>query len=107
MAKRYKDGIETEAAEEPIAELPAADVFDLVSLAKKKGHYKTAPIKEDSPMSAAHAVADVLNGWSRHERLTGQVLQLSEANYEAAIEAAKQGKPFAAASLRPKKGEAK
>lgn len=49
-----------------------------------------------------HRVAEVLHGWARHEHEEGKPMQLSAADYEAAIKAASKGKPHPPARSRHK-----
>ncbi len=91
-------------------EAPAAPVDSLLKLATRHGHtfhrmakdgnlYPTVP-SHDSVLKAAHLQADVLHGWTKHERHTSEEVLLTDADYLAAIEAAKTGKTHAPANKR-------
>jgi hypothetical protein len=82
----------------------SADTATIVELAKRHGHMlKKTPIAGDDPFSAAHNVASVLNGWKAHEVSTGEIVTLTDADYLAAVEAAKAGKAHAPTCLRKAK----
>lgn len=73
-----------------------AKLLTLDALALKHGQTQRAPIAGDSPFTADHLVAEQLHGWSHHALYVGEVL-LSDEDYLAAIEAAKEGKRHFAA----------
>lgn len=91
-------------------EQPQEPVDTLYNLAVRNGQtfhrrgkdgnlYPTVP-SHDSVLKAEHLQADVLHGWTLHERHTSETVVLSDANYLAAIEAAKAGKTHAPANKR-------
>jgi hypothetical protein len=63
------------------------------------GMYPTVPA-HDSVLKAVHLQADVLHGWTKHERHTSESVLLSDTDYLAALEAAKTGKTHAPANKR-------
>jgi hypothetical protein len=66
----------------------------LIELAKRNGHVlKACASCNEQTYSTAHAVAAVLNRWNRYERLVGPI-DMDEATYLEAIEAAKGGAKF-------------
>lgn len=67
---------------------------DAVFPANKRGHRPFNYWK--------HRAADVMHGWSRHEYAEGLPMQLSAADYEAAIKAVGSKKPHPAALSRHK-----
>lgn len=82
----------TEAAAPSVA-AQASELLTVSALANKHG--QTRKVREDlgdSPYSPEHMGADVLNGWARHKKFVGTEAVLSDADYLAAIEAAKVGK---------------
>ena len=66
--------------------------FTVKELAKRHGHHQGARVDGDDPHTALHNVASVLNGWQLHEHRTGEVVKLTDAQYLAALDAAKRGK---------------
>lgn len=84
-------------------------------LAVKHGHtfhrpgkdgkmYPTVPA-HDSPFKAEHAQADVLHGWTKHERKVHEPVRLSDEDYLAALEAAKSGKTYGPANMRKEQAQ--
>lgn len=58
-------------------------------------HGQTRKVREDlgdTPYTAEHLSAEVANGWARHAYFVGTEARLSDADYLAAIAAAKLGK---------------
>lgn len=72
----------------------------LLELAKKHGQFQGARVGGDDPFTALHNVAVMLNGLARHERTTGESVSLTDAEYLAALEEAKKGKPHAPVNKR-------
>lgn len=81
------------------------ELFTATELAKRHGQYQGARVKGDDPFTALHNTAAVLNGWTLHEHKTGEIVKLGDAQYLAAIEAAKLGKPHADTNKRTAKAE--
>lgn len=93
----------------PVAQT-SAPVDTLIKLAVRHGQtfhragadgnlYPTVPA-HDSVLRAAHLQADVLHGWTKHERHTSEAVLLTDSDYLSAIEAAKTGKTHAPANKR-------
>jgi hypothetical protein len=82
---------------------PAPDVAPLTvaELAEKHGHSNPAPVQGDTPFTPLHLLADSLNGWTRHKAYKSEDVTLSDADYLAAIEAAKNGVAHSPANKRP------
>lgn len=100
MAKRNE-----EAPEETPLEVPK--VSQLPDLKTPSQHAASLglirQVREDlgdSPYSPDHLGADVLNGWSRLQSYTGEQPKIYQADYKAALEAAKGGKDHAPANFR-------
>ncbi len=94
----------------PLESKDAAPVALILDLAMKHGKtfhrvgkdgnmYPTVP-GHDSPFKQEHMQADVLHGWTKHERHTSEFISMSDEDYLAAIEAAKLGKTHAPANKR-------
>jgi hypothetical protein len=87
----------------------------VAELAMKHGHtfhrrgkdgkmYPTVP-GHDSIFKRAHAIADVLHGWTKHERRVHQPVRLSGADYAAAISAAAKGQTHGPANMREEQAQ--
>lgn len=76
---------------------PLAPVSTLAELAKRHAQLQAAPIAGDHPYKADHVVADTMHGWTFHKLYVGTDVTLSDADYLAALEAARTGKRHAAA----------
>lgn len=93
---------EEKATDQPLSKLSAlalkhGKTFHRVG--KDGQYYPTVP-GHDSPLTQEHLQADVLHGWTKHERQTSEDVLLSDADYLAALEAAKLGKTHAPANKR-------
>lgn len=71
-------------------------------LALKHGHANPngPAVAGDTPFTALHLLADSLNGWTRHKAYKAENVTLSDADYLAAIEAAKIGSAHEPANKR-------
>lgn len=103
-------------APSPAISSPAVVLPTVNELAVKHGHtfhrrakdgqlYPTVPA-HDSVFKRWHLVADVLNGWTKESNKGGDPTRLSDADYLAAIEAAKLGKKHSPACRRAEKAVA-
>ncbi len=96
----------------PAGELPTVSVLALKHghtfhrVGKDGGLYPTVPA-HDSVFKQEHLQADVLHGWTKHERHTSLPVRLTDDDYTAAIEAAKTGKTHAPANKRTAEEAAK
>jgi len=106
--KTPKRKAEPEAA--PVA-APAPEMLTPEQWAQKLGHVKKAPPFQpqlSAHYSWQHAAADSLHGWAQHaHHYQGEPLLLSQADYEAALDAAAEypNKPAHAAALSKLKKE--
>ncbi len=115
--KQAEQAAPKEAAPEQPAAAPAEQLKTVAELAVKHGHtfhsvgkdgklYPTVP-GHDSVFKQEHLQCDVLHGWTKHERHTSEDVRLSDADYLAAIDAAKAGKTHAPANKRTAEEAAK
>lgn len=88
---------------------PSEQTFALLELAQRHGlviafdktqHRFQAIDQHDAPYKADHLVADVRHGWKLSESRTHEAVKLSDADYLAAVEAAKLGKTHGPANKR-------
>lgn len=79
------------------------ETFTTAELAKLCGHVRSVPLPFDDGLTPDHLAADQLNGWTLHEKKTGEVARLSKDDYLAAIEAAKVGEAYEPANFRAPK----
>lgn len=82
-----------------VAQLAVKHGLTFHRVGKDGGLYPTVP-GHDSPYKQEHMQADVLHGWTKHERHTSESVCLSDEDYLAAIEAGKLGKTHAPANKR-------
>jgi hypothetical protein len=88
--------VEGAAGVSPSSSVAPSLVFTVSELAKRHGQIQGAMAGEN-PMSAAHQSAAVLNAWAKTAHEQGEEVKLSDADYLAAIEAAKLGASYAPA----------
>lgn len=77
-----------------------AKLFKLSELAKRHGMIHPIAVADDRPFKTPHLLAENKHGWLRHEHNTGSELELSDADYLAALEAAGKGSVHAPANKR-------
>lgn len=97
--------VETKAAAlaaEPIADAaPAAEpTFPVSKLAERHGQKHSSTAGDDEPWKVDHLVASTRHGWLKYERDTGLPVTLTDADYLAALEAARGGKVHGPANKR-------
>lgn len=76
----------------------------VAELAKKHGQI-LPELKGELVFSPEHASAAILNAWTFRKHFHGEDVQLTDAQYLGALEAAKEGKPFESANFTPKKAK--
>ncbi len=79
------------------AKVEAKELLTVAELAEKHGQTQATPVPGDSPFKSDHLVADVRHGWAQHKHFVGGEVRLSDSDYLAAIEAARDGKTHAPA----------
>ncbi len=80
-----------------------SDLQTPAQLAEKHGYVLKHVSKEDvGAYHPDHAVAAVLNGWTKHERETGAAFLMSAEDYLAALEAARKGRAYEPVNCRLK-----
>lgn len=87
-----------EAPAEPKVE--ATELLTVSQLAEKHGQTQTVHVAGDTPFKSDHLVADVRHGWAHHTHFVGGEVRLTDAEYLAALEAAREGKTHAPAYKR-------
>lgn len=108
---------EQKQVEQPTEAAPEPTLLSVSELAKKHGNTFHKAGKDgalyptvwahDSVFKQEHLQADVLHGWTKHEFHSSEPVCLSDADYLAAIEAAKKGKTHAPANKRTAEEAAK
>jgi len=99
MAKRDHDE-PAAPVEQESHQQERATTFTVAKLAVMHGQAHATTVADDSPFKADHLVASTRHGWLKHEHDTGTPVMLSEHDYLAAIDAARQGKVHAPANKR-------
>lgn len=97
---------EHDAVDAPAKAEAPTELMTVQELAAKHGQTQPTPVPGDSPFRSEHLVADVRHGWQHHTHFVGGPVRLSDADYLAAIEAAKDGKVHAPANRRSAEHEA-
>jgi hypothetical protein len=109
MARNREATSEEAAQQEAQPATSDASTSTLFDLAKRNGQLFNrdpkltrfqASDEHESPFKPTHQVADVYHGWSLHWRTKHQEVFLSDADYLAALQAAKLGKTHEPANRR-------